>query len=159
MSVKVGEIWDTVPGSGLCVSPRRFEPPRRCGPQTGVSLDLITQLLHWPEWCKSNQVINPVLCIQYNLRETIQQRARTWPILVRCWQRRADVGLVLTHHSMLSGPGKIQQLIPTMASISTTTQGLRRFPWYTYSYHSMSDNEWWQFLPRSRAGGRADKPR
>ena len=21
MSVKVGEIWDTVPGSGLCVSP------------------------------------------------------------------------------------------------------------------------------------------
>ena len=44
MSVKVGEIWDTVPGSGLCVSPRRFGPPRRCGPQTGVSLDLITSL-------------------------------------------------------------------------------------------------------------------
>ena len=42
MSVKVGEIWDTVPGSGLCVSPRRSGPPRRYGPQTGVSLDLIT---------------------------------------------------------------------------------------------------------------------
>ena len=47
MSVKVGEIWDTVPGSGLCVSPRRFGPPRRCGPQTGVSLDLVT-CLRWP---------------------------------------------------------------------------------------------------------------
>ena len=43
MSVKVGEIWDTVPGSGLCVSPRRFGPPRRCGPQTGVSLDLVNR--------------------------------------------------------------------------------------------------------------------
>ena len=42
MSVKVGEIWDTVPGSGLCVSPRRSGPPRRYGPQTGVSLDLFT---------------------------------------------------------------------------------------------------------------------
>ena len=42
MSVKVGEIWDTVPGSGLCVSPRRSGPPRRYGPQTGVSLDLLT---------------------------------------------------------------------------------------------------------------------
>ena len=41
VSVKVGEIWDTVPGSGLCVSPRRSGPPRRYGPQTGVSLDLI----------------------------------------------------------------------------------------------------------------------
>ena len=44
MSVKVGEIWDTVPGSGLCVSPRRFGPPRRCGPQTGVSLDLFNRI-------------------------------------------------------------------------------------------------------------------
>ena len=42
MSVKVGEIWDTEPGSGLCVSPRRSGPPRRYGPQTGVSLDLLT---------------------------------------------------------------------------------------------------------------------
>ena len=48
MSVKVGEIWDTVPGSGLCVSPRRFGPPRRCGPQTGISLDLINYLIRLP---------------------------------------------------------------------------------------------------------------
>ena len=43
MSVKVGEIWDTVPGSGLCVSPRRSGTPRRYEPQTGVSLDLLNQ--------------------------------------------------------------------------------------------------------------------
>ena len=42
MSVRVGEIWDTVPGSGLCVSPRRSGSPRRYGPQTGISLDLFT---------------------------------------------------------------------------------------------------------------------
>ena len=45
MSVKVGEIWDTVPGSGLCVSPRRSGPPRRYGPQTGFSLDLVKVIL------------------------------------------------------------------------------------------------------------------
>ena len=43
MSVKVGEIWDTVPGSGLCVSPRRSGDPRRYGPQAGVNLDLVNR--------------------------------------------------------------------------------------------------------------------
>ena len=41
MSVKVGGIWDTVPGSGLCVPPMRSGPPRRYGPHSGVSLGLV----------------------------------------------------------------------------------------------------------------------
>ena len=41
MSVKVAGIWDTVPGSGLRVLPKRSGPPRRHGPQSGVSLDLV----------------------------------------------------------------------------------------------------------------------
>ena len=99
MSVKVGEIWDTVPASGLCVSPRRSGPPRRYGPQTGVSLDLIKWYFK-PKWrrfasgvCKTSHHIheNDMARLALNTRDSGWCGIQSWLSKTTPWTQNDNM--------------------------------------------------------------------
>ena len=53
--MEIDGIWDAKPGSGSGVPPSMSGPPRRCGPQSGVSIDLFT--FRYPQPCGAVNIL------------------------------------------------------------------------------------------------------
>ena len=92
MSVKVDGIWNTIAGSGSGVPPSRSGPPRRCGPQSGVSLDLLKDTHEHAIWRQQSWNIWLVLShVHFN----IQCHG------FESWQDHAVKDKMYTHKKML----------------------------------------------------------